>query len=118
MASQVNGVSIVYSIVCSGADQRKHQSSAPLTFVLEIHRWIMFSLDDVIMTYDKNAVKNVNFLGCTATDCCRLNISLHKDTRKQEGMGTITENVDTDTMLCIKPTITYCYLLHTEAVVI
>ena len=65
------------------------------------------------MTYDKNAVKYVKFLGFTATDCCRLNPSLHKDTRKQEGLGTIKENFDTDTMLCIKPTITYCYLLHT-----
>ena len=30
MASQIAGVSIVYSIVCSGADQRKHQSYASL----------------------------------------------------------------------------------------
>ena len=28
-----------YSIVCSGADQRKHQSSASLAFVRGIHRW-------------------------------------------------------------------------------
>ena len=33
MASQITGLSIVYSTVCSGADQRKHQSSASLTFV-------------------------------------------------------------------------------------
>ena len=34
--------SLLYSIVCSGADQRKHQSSASLAFVLGIHRgqWI------------------------------------------------------------------------------
>ena len=38
MASQNIGVSIVYSIVCSGVDQRKHQSSASLDFVREIHR--------------------------------------------------------------------------------
>ena len=30
MASQTTGVSIVYSTVCSGTDQRKHQSSASL----------------------------------------------------------------------------------------
>ena len=48
-------------IVCSGADQRKHQSSASLAFVWGIHRWPMnsqhkgpvtrkmFPLDDVIM---------------------------------------------------------------------
>ena len=39
MASQITGVSIVYSIVCSGADQRKHQCSASLTFVSGIHQW-------------------------------------------------------------------------------
>ena len=33
MASQITGVSIVCSSVCSGADQRKHQSSTPLVFV-------------------------------------------------------------------------------------
>ena len=38
MASQITGVSRVCSIVCSGADQRKHQSSAPLAFVRGIHR--------------------------------------------------------------------------------
>ena len=38
MASQITGVSIVYSTVCSGADQRKHQSSASLAFVRGIHR--------------------------------------------------------------------------------
>ena len=35
MASQIIGVSIVYSIVCSGADEIKHQSSASLAFVRE-----------------------------------------------------------------------------------
>ena len=33
MASQITGVSIVYSIVCSVADQRKHQSFASLAFL-------------------------------------------------------------------------------------
>ena len=33
MASKITNVSIVCSIVCSGADQRKHQSSASLAFV-------------------------------------------------------------------------------------
>ena len=61
MASQITGVSIIYSTVYSGADQRKHQSSAPLAFVRGIHRWPVNSLhkgpvkrkmvqfDDVIM---------------------------------------------------------------------
>ena len=44
MASQVSGVSIVYSTVCSGANQRKYQSSASLAFVRGIHRWPVDSL--------------------------------------------------------------------------
>ena len=35
MASQITGVSIVYSTVCSGADQRNHHRSASLAFVGE-----------------------------------------------------------------------------------
>ena len=35
MASQITSLTIVYSIVHSGADQRKHQSSAWLAFVRE-----------------------------------------------------------------------------------
>ena len=38
MASQITYVSIVYSTVCSGTDQRKHQSSVSLPFVGGIHR--------------------------------------------------------------------------------
>ena len=57
MASQITSLTIVYSTVYSGADQRKHQISASLAFVREIHRWPhkwpvtrkMFSFDDVIM---------------------------------------------------------------------
>ena len=39
MASQITSLTIVYSIVYSGADQRKHQSSASLAVVRGIHRW-------------------------------------------------------------------------------
>ena len=39
MASQITGVSIFYSSVCSGADHRKHQSSVSLVFLRGIHRW-------------------------------------------------------------------------------
>ena len=38
MASQITSLTIVYSPVYSGADQRKHQSSASLAFVSGIHR--------------------------------------------------------------------------------
>ena len=61
MASQITSLTIVYSIIYSGADQRKHQSSASLAFVWGIYRWPvnsphkcpvtrkMFPFDDVIM---------------------------------------------------------------------
>ena len=61
MASQITSLTIVCSTVYSGADQRKHQSSASLVFVCGIHRWPvnsphkgpvtqnMFPFDDVIM---------------------------------------------------------------------
>ena len=57
----ITGVSIAYSTVCSGANQRKHQSSASLAFARGIHLWPvnsphkgpatrkMFPFDDVIM---------------------------------------------------------------------
>ena len=65
MASQITSVMIAYSTVCSGADQRKHQSPASLAFVRGIHRWPvnsphkgpvtrkMFPFDDVIMFLSK-----------------------------------------------------------------
>ena len=39
MASQITSLTIVYSSVYPGADQRKHQSPASLAFVQGIHRW-------------------------------------------------------------------------------
>ena len=35
----ITSLTIVYLTVYSGADQRKHQSSAPLAFVKWIHQW-------------------------------------------------------------------------------
>ena len=61
IVSQIASFTIVYSCVYSGADQRKHQSSSSLAFVLGIHRWPvnsphkwpvtrkMFPFDDVII---------------------------------------------------------------------
>ena len=42
IASQITSLMVVYSIVYSGADQRRHQSPASLAFVRGIHRdrWI------------------------------------------------------------------------------
>ena len=39
IASPITSLTIVYSVTYSGADQRKHQSSASLAFVRGIHRW-------------------------------------------------------------------------------
>ena len=62
MASQIISLTIVYSTVYSGTDERKqYQSSASLAFVRGLHRWPvnsphkgpvtrkMFPFDDVIM---------------------------------------------------------------------
>ena len=65
-AAQITSLTIVYSIVYSGTDQRKHQSSASLAFV--------FPFDDVIMNtvclkppytilYQKCYLKYIFFLG-------------------------------------------------------
>ena len=68
MASQITSLMIVYSIVYTGVDQRKHQSSASLAFVRGIHRWPVnsphkgpvtrknFPFDDVIMQSSFNAL--------------------------------------------------------------
>ena len=39
MTSKITSLTIVYSTIHSGGDQRKHQSSALLAFVRGIHRW-------------------------------------------------------------------------------
>ena len=46
MASQITSLTIVYSAVCSGADERIHQSSASLAFVRGMHRWPVNSPHD------------------------------------------------------------------------
>ena len=43
MVSQIIDVTIIYSNICSGANQRKHQSSASLAFVSGNHRWMVIS---------------------------------------------------------------------------
>ena len=63
MASQITSLTIIYSTVCSGANQRKYQSSVSLAFVRGIHRSPvnsphkgpvtrkMFPFDNVIMKH-------------------------------------------------------------------
>ena len=65
MASQITSLTIVYSKVYSGADQRKLQNSASLAFVRGIYWWLvnsqyevpvtrkMFPFDDVIMVFQQ-----------------------------------------------------------------
>ena len=61
MVYHITSLTIVNSTIYSGADQRKHQSSASLAFVMGILRWTVnsprkwpvtrkrFPFDDVIM---------------------------------------------------------------------
>ena len=92
MASQITSLTIVYSTVYSGADQRKHQSSASLAFVRGIHRWAvnsphewpvtrkMFPFDDVIMLSwlvisTESAVNSaIHFTKCTLVSPIRSEI--------------------------------------------
>ena len=53
MASQITSVTIIYSSVYSGADQRKYQGSASLAFVRGIHRWPVNSLHKGPVTWKK-----------------------------------------------------------------
>ena len=66
MASRITSLTSVYSTVYSGADQRKHQSSASLLLAKGIHLWPanslhigsvtqkVFPFDDVILAYIRN----------------------------------------------------------------
>ena len=63
MATEITNLTIVYSTVYSGTDERKHQRTASLAFVLLINRWPvnslhksqvtrkMFPLDNVIISH-------------------------------------------------------------------
>ena len=69
MAYQITGVSIVYSTICSDADQKRHQSSASLAFVRGNHLWlvisphkgsvtrVMFPFGDVIMVLSHSCIQ-------------------------------------------------------------
>ena len=73
IASQITSLTIVYSIVHSNADQRKHQRSASLAFVWGIHRgpvnsphkWPVtrkiFPFDDVIMYIACHHLRNMTW---------------------------------------------------------
>ena len=76
MTSQITSLPIVYLIVYSGADHRKHQSIASLACVRGIHRWPvisphkwpvtrkMFPFDDVII-YQTSIYQGIGYgVGC------------------------------------------------------
>ena len=90
MASQITGVAMDYSTVCSGADQRKHQSSASLVFVRGIHQWPvnspckgpvtrkMFPFDDVITactSYSVGVLQIIAILSLAFNPCWLPSIS-------------------------------------------
>ena len=88
MASQITSPTNVYSIVYSGADQRKHQSSTSLAFVWGIHQSPvnslhkrrvtrkMFLFDDVIMKGFETMLFSVIFTRLVhricITCCCEI----------------------------------------------
>ena len=88
MASQVTGVSIVFSTVCSSAEQRKHQSSASKAFKRGIHRSPvksphkgpvtrkMFPFDDVIMEDELRTITS-NFISTIFVGYCFQVIVIH-----------------------------------------
>ena len=83
IASQITSLTIVYSTVYLGADQRKHQSSASLAFV-GIHRWPvnfplqwpvtqkMVQFDDVVMLpiRSNDLQKYTCYIFCHVVDKC------------------------------------------------
>ena len=90
MVSQITGVSIVCSTVCSDADHRKHQSFSPLAIVRGLHRWPvdpphkgpitrkMLPFDDVITNRDFISLPwllywwNVVYVGAFLTWGCQI----------------------------------------------
>ena len=85
MVSQITLLTIVSSTVYSGADQRKHQSSASLAFVRGIHRSPvnsphkgpvtrkMFPFDDVIMSkFDHIITSHHIITSITSTESVQL----------------------------------------------
>ena len=72
-ASQIASLTIVYSTVYLGADQRKHQSPASLTFVRGIHRWPMkfphkWSVTRKMLPFD-DVIMYLPALSQTMADC-------------------------------------------------
>ena len=71
MTSWITSLTIVYSIVYSGPDQRKHQSSTSLAFVRESHRWPVNSPHKGPVTRKKFPFYDVTMLGKNIRRHCR-----------------------------------------------
>ena len=65
MEYQITGVSIVYSTLCSGADQRKHQSSASLDFARGSisGRWMPLTKDQKRYPFDDVIMRTLLYMG-------------------------------------------------------
>ena len=119
MASQITSLTIVFSAVYSGADQRKHQSFAPPVLVRGIpvnspHKWPvtrkMFPLDDVIMhvrLWSLVRCSQVPFQFYYSTDVLTINILVPPSRINKANF----QSLDTDCMQrhISKIEITYCY---------
>ena len=104
MASQITSLTIVYSIVYSYTDQRKHQSSSSLAFVRGIHRGPvnsphkgpvtrkMFPFDDVIMD---------QYLMSLCTSCSQ------NDTRNATALKVFYSHIRTGNVVNILPTLSH-----------
>ena len=102
ITSQITGILIVCSTICSGEDQNIHQSSASLTFVRGIHRWPvdsphkgpvmwkMFPFDDVIMDWPANMFQEhwqplLLVFSPHATSLCQMGMGSCQMTDKTDG---------------------------------
>ena len=101
MASQITSLAIVYLTVYSGADRRKHQSSASLAFVQRNNRWPatsphtwpvtqkMFPFHDVIMNDASFFISTI----AVFVVCCVQNMKVNKfEILLQCKMGNICTN--------------------------
>ena len=108
MESQITSLTIVYSNVYSGADQRKHQISTSLAFVWGIHRgpvnsphkWPvkrkMFPFDDLIMDplWCFGVIRTLTRM-ITRVPCHYVSYSLNRNFNKQEDQeGVIFSSIE------------------------
>ena len=120
IASQITSLTIVYSTVYSGTDQRKHQGSASLAFVKGIHRWPVnsphkgpvtwnrFPFDDVIMVWihvghhlpqpDGQAMRCLSWMFCKCfVNASRVDRQTDRRTHSSEYDNTFRSGRTTDT---------------------